>query len=130
MITLSYNTTALDLPADLLWSDEFTWQPIEQSVDWTITGAVVVQTAERLAGRPITLQGGERFAWIDRATLDQLLAWAAVPGREMTLNIRGTQRTVIFRHNEPPVIEASMLLYHSEPDAATPYTCTIRLMEV
>lgn len=132
MITLTDTTTTLTLPDDLLWADEFTWTPIQQTVDVALDGANIIQVGERLAGRPITLQSGRGpyFAIIERATLDQLLTWANEPGQELVLNIRGATRDVIFRHHEGTVIDAEMLLYHSAPDESTLYAVTVRLMEI
>lgn len=130
MITLTFNTTTITLPADLKWRDEFTWRPVSQSVEYSIAGAAIVQSASRTAGRPITLEGGQNFAVITRATLDVLNAWANVPGREMTLNIRGVDRTVIFRHDDAPAIDAEMILYHAQPSDDDLYRLIIKFMEV
>jgi hypothetical protein len=128
MITITDNTTTVTLPADMLWADEFTWQPVEQKTEPTITGAIIVQVAARQAGRPITLQSGANYAWLTRAQLDTLKAWAAVPGQALTLTIRGVPRGVIFRH-ENGAIEADMVLYHAAPVAADYYVCTARFLE-
>lgn len=130
MITLTQATTTVTLPPDMLWGDEFTWQPVEQKADPTITGALVVQVATRQGGRPITLQSGPDYAWLTRAQLEQINAWAGVPGQQLTLNIRGTNRTVMFRHHSGPALEAEMVLYHSAPAATDYYQCTLRLIEV
>ena len=55
-ITLSDGTTTLALHPDLYWSDEHNWFPVEQTAQRTITGALIVSVATRLAGRPVTLQ--------------------------------------------------------------------------
>lgn len=128
MITITDNITTLALPADMLWADEFAWHPVEQRHEQTITGALVVQTAARLAGRPITLQSGPNFAWLTRAELDTLNAWANTPGQQLTLTIFGTAHTVVFRH-EDGALQAEMVLYHASPTAADYYTCTARFLE-
>ena len=46
---------ALPLPDDLLWSDEHAWSPAVASTSYLITGALLIQSATRQAGRPITL---------------------------------------------------------------------------
>lgn len=130
MISISFQATTIDLPADLLWDDEFSWRPVEQRVEPTITGALIVQSATRLAGRPVTLRSGPDFAWLTRAKLETLLAWADAPGRVMSLTIRGTARDVIFRHQDGRPIEAEMILYHASPTADDFYVATIRLQQV
>ncbi len=129
MITITDNTTTVTLPDDILWADEFAWHPVEQRVDQTITGALIVQAAERLAGRPITLQSGQNFAWLTRAQLDNLKVWAAIPGKTLTLNIRGVARSVMFRHNDGAV-EAEMVMYHAAPTASDFYVCVVRFLEI
>ena len=51
---------ALTLPGDLIWIDEFQWNPVERATEYAVTGALVVDVGERLAGRPITLEHGRR----------------------------------------------------------------------
>ena len=129
MISLSDGATTLTLPDGLLWADEWTWRAVEQSVTTTLTGALVVEVATRQAGRPITLKSGTDYAWIIRADLDQLNAWADMPGKELALSIRGVSRPVIFRHQDT-AIEAEMILHKSAPAQTDYYQATIRLMEI
>ena len=70
---------ALPLPDDLLWADEHAWSPAVASTSYLITGALLIQSATRQAGRPITLVGAPDMAWVTRATVEQLRAWAAIP---------------------------------------------------
>lgn len=129
MITLQYLTTTLTLDPDLYWADENDWHPVEQSVQRTVTGALVVSTAARVGGRPITLQPEEEgSAWMSRATLDTLRSWAAVAGREMTLTLRGVARTVIFRHQDG-AIEATPVVHYSDTDNSDHYRVVLRFME-
>ncbi len=69
----------LTLPDDLLWADEHAWTPAVASTTYLITGALLVQSATRQAGRPITLVGPSDMAWVTRATVAALHAWAALP---------------------------------------------------
>src|SRR5574338_1128201 len=70
---------ALPLPDDLLWSDEHAWSPAVASTSYLITGALLIQSATRQAGRPITLVGAHDMAWVTRAMVELLRAWAAIP---------------------------------------------------
>lgn len=128
-ITLAYSGTTLTLDPDLYWPDEHSWQPVEQTMQRTVTGAIVVSIGERLAGRPITLQPDENCAWMPKSLLDQLKAWAAVPGREMTLTLRGVAYQVMFRHQDG-AIEATPIVQYNDVDAADWYLITLRFMEV
>lgn len=97
-ITLLHDATTLTLPDRLVWSDEFSWSPVEQATEWSTTGALLVDVGTKLGGRPITLEGVESEAWISRELAASLRAWAQVPGRVMTLTLRGVERSVIFDH--------------------------------
>ena len=129
MITLSYLGTTVTLPPDLFWSDENNWFPVEQAVDRTITGAIVVHTATRVAGRPITLEPFEAGAWLHLSTLDQVKAWAAVPGRVLTLNLRGVDRQVIFRHQDSEPVAAVPLVHYEDVQSEDWYLATFKFME-
>lgn len=130
MTTLTVGGTTVSFTDDLIWADEFAWAPVEQSVDRTITGALIVQTAARTAGRPITLAAEDDFSgWITRAALDQFKAWAAVPGQQMTLVYRGASRTVIWRHQDT-AIDAAPVVFYADVQAGDYYRATLRFMEI
>ena len=131
-ITLTNLTTSatLTLNPDLKWTDENNWDPVEQTAERTITGALVVQVGAMVAGRPITLEPeDEASAWMSRADVEQLRNWAAVPGQEMTLTLHGVNRTVIFRHQDGG-FDASPVIHYRDVASTDFYRCTIRLMEM
>ena len=78
------NEAALVLPDDLLWSDEHSWSPTVATSAYLITGALLIQSATRLAGRPITWVGAPDMAWVTRATVEQLRLWTAEAPSEAT----------------------------------------------
>ena len=100
-----FSGDTLTLPDDLLWSDEHGWSPVVSSVSYLITGALLVQSATRQAGRAITLVGAADMAWVTRSVVNVLRDWAALPlnvvsGRfELTL-MDGRIFTVAFRHGD------------------------------
>lgn len=125
MITLQ----AIQLHPDLTWTDEFSWAPVEQAIQRTVTGALIVSTKGRIGGRPITLQPeDESAAWMPHATVVALRNLAVVPGQVMTLTLRGTNRSVIFRHHEAPAFEAVPVVLYD--DGADWYRVTLKLMEI
>lgn len=97
-ITLTYNGTTATLSDRLQWTDEFGWSPVEQATAYSTTGALLVDVAVKQAGQPITLEGTDTNAWITRALCSTLQAWAALPGIELDLVLRGTTHRVIFDH--------------------------------
>lgn len=128
--TLSDGTTTVDFSADLLWADEFSWNPVQQSVDRSITGALLIQTGTALAGRPITLAAdADNVGWVARADLDALYGLASVAGLELTLNYRGTPHSVIFRHQDG-AISASPVVPFNDVDSGDKYRVTLRFMKV
>lgn len=130
-ISLSVGLTTVQLNPDLFWEDENNWHPVEQTSERTITGALVVQVAERVAGRPITLRPEDDSSGATEHTdLEQLRNWAAVPGQEMTLTIRGESRTVIFRHHDGAAIEARPWVHRRDVQSGDWYLATFRFMEI
>ena len=131
-LTLTDSGTTLTLNPDLYWSDENNWSPVRQVVDPSITGVPIVQVAAMVNGRPITLEPeDDEAAWMTRADVTALRNWAAVPGKTMTLTLRGVARTVIFRHQDGGFEARPVIQFrdgHELP--ADFYLCTIRLMEI
>lgn len=120
---------ALTLP-DLIWVDEFDWTPVEQSVATTLTGAIVVESAARQAGRTITLEGGKDYGWASRSQVKALYAKAQTPALQMTLTLDDARTfTVIFRRDAAPV-EARQIIDYRNPEDSDVYQLTLRLMEV
>jgi hypothetical protein len=124
--TLSDGTTTITLP-DLLWQDEFAWQAPVQSAEYSITGALLLQSAARLKGRPITLASG---AWMVRSMVEQLRTWANTPGQALTLAaLQGSDYSVRFDHARG-ALQAQLVHEWVDPDPADNYTVTLRFLEV
>jgi len=130
MITLSDGSTTITLDPDLYWSDETAWNPVLQQVTPTITGALDIQAGVLTGGRPITLEPeDDHSAWqITSTTVEQLRNWAAVPGKELTLTLRGIARTVLFRHQDGG-FEARPVVHFRDRLPSDFYHCTLRFME-
>lgn len=128
--TLSDGTTTVTLEDDLDWMDEFSWSPIVQTVDLSVTGASLVQVGVRQAGRPITLQGDERRAWVKFPIVQQLDAWSHIAGKVLTLVIRGVSRQVMFRHHDTPSFDAREIWGEVPTLASQNFAVTIKLMEI
>lgn len=97
-ITLTYNGTTATLSDRLQWTNEYDWSPVEQVTAYSTTGRLLVDVSLKQAGQPITLEGTDTNAWITRALCSTLQAWAALPGIELALVLRGTTHAVIFDH--------------------------------
>ncbi|MBL0422458.1 hypothetical protein JI739_19075 [Ramlibacter sp. AW1] len=122
------------LPDDLLWADEHAWSPAVAATSYLITGALLIQSAVRQAGRPITLIGAPDMAWVTRASVEQLRAWAAIPltangGRFLLALADGRAFTVAFRHGETPVECEPVLGIPARSDSDF-YRLTLRFLEI
>ena len=121
--------TTLDLPSDLLWSDEFAWSAVSQSLERSITGAYLVDAHTRTAGRPITLQGKENVAWLQRADAKALKAWTDLPLQIFTLTHNGTPYSVMFDHGTDETsqaMEVTPVVEFSDPGEGD-YYCSLTL---
>ena len=119
----------MTLPADMIWVDEFNWSPVQRATEFSLAGALIVDIAERQAGRPITLQGADNAGWMHRSALLALYALAADPAvasRALTL-ADGRVFTVAF--DDDP-IEAEPVIDYNINDAADWYVVTLKLIEV
>lgn len=134
IITLAAGGVTLALDPDLHWSDEFTWNAVEQAVDRSVTGALIVYTGTRVGGRPITLQpADDTSAWMTRATLAQLQAWEANAALTLTLSLYGIDRPVVFRRHDGAPLEARPVQFVANPlpgGFGDWYLVTLRLMEI
>ncbi len=129
-ITLTDGTTTVTLHPDLFWSDESNWQPVEQTSQRTITGSLVISASLRVAGRPITLEPeNDESAWMVRSVVTAIRNWAAVPGKQLTLTLRGLNYDVIFRHQDGG-FEARPVVHYNDANNADYYLCVVRLMEI
>ncbi len=125
---------ALPLPDDLLWADEHAWSPAVANASYLITGALLIQSATRQAGRPITLVGAPDMAWVTRATVEQLRTWAALAvseasGRFELALADGRVFTVAFRHAET-AIEAEPVMGIPARASTDFYRLTLRFLEI
>lgn len=124
----------LMLPDDLLWLDEHSWSPTVASVSYLITGALLVQTATRQAGRPITLAAAVDMGWVPRTTVLTLQDWVAIPltassGRFQLSMGEGREFTVAFRHDDLGLEAEPVTGFPARHDTDF-YRITLRLREL
>ena len=98
-ITLTVGGTTLTLNHDLHWDDEFAWTALEQTIDRSVTGAMIVQQGVRTYGRAITLKSPtDDMGAITRAQALQIQTWSHTPEQPLTLVLRGATHKVLFNH--------------------------------
>ena len=128
-IDLSVGAVSVALNPDLYWTDENSWHPVEQSVTRSITGAQIISVAQRVGGRPITLQPeNDASAWMTLAEINQVKVWAAIPGQQMTLTLRGVERAVVFSHPDP--ITAVPVVHFSDANAGDRFRASFKFLEI
>lgn len=118
------DTITMPLPDDLDWPDEMDWAATVYAQSWTLTGAMIVRTSTRQAGRPITLSGSDTSGWVPRSTCDQLAAWrdAATP---LTLTIRGIPHRVLLTS-----LTARPLIPYDDVQPDDPYIIACDFIEI
>jgi hypothetical protein len=139
---------ALVLPSGLVWSDEFAWTPVAQTMERTLTGALVIEEAAKTAGRPITLTGAKAGAdytalvargqaYRGFSSLNALRTALVAPGASFTLTLHDSRTfTVAPRQDaDGPLSVESMPAYKdfapADPDDASLYfVAAIRLIEI
>lgn len=114
----------INLP-EMIWQDEFSWRPVTQRTERTLTGKLFVEEALLHKGRPITLTD----AWITRTTLQEIQSLASVPAATYPLTLQGQSYTVAFRHNDQ-AFTAVPIKPLTDPDSTDFYELTLRLMVV
>lgn len=118
----------VELPAGMLWADEFDWTPVEKSVGYTLTGAMVVQASKRKAGRPITLEASDDRGWkgMTRAKVSALREMAAAATATYALSLAdGRSFTVMFAPDSP--LSARPVYSKENPPDDWPYVVTLKL---
>ena len=121
----------LDTITLLLWINEFDWNPVMQSTDRSLTGAMLVQEQGKLYGRPIELSGGSEAGWVSRSTVVDLLALNKIPNKVMTLTLPDLREySVIFDRQSGSPIEAQQVLFYAYPDDSYFYHLTLKFITV
>lgn len=118
----------IELPDDLEWPNEFTHEPVGQTVTPTLTGALIIEPQLKPEGRPITLQsnGG---SWASRSLVQQLAELNRTT-EPMTLTIYGQAYTVMWDREEDTSFKAVPIMRFAEPGEHPFYYITLRLLEV
>lgn len=123
----------VSLEDGFLWPDEFAWSPIQQSTEYALDGALIIQEGFKQAGRPITLQPADTgMGWIKLRELRTLRAWSLL-SEQFTLKFEWPhdQRefNVVFNH-EKGALTAVPIKNIPAVSLDDYYNVTIQLLEV
>lgn len=117
------------LPDDLIWVNEFDWNAVEQSVERSINGALLVQEMAKQKGQSIELNG-ENSGWLTRAQVLKLQELADSPNKIMQLTLAdGRTWSVIFDRSSIPII-AEPIFPEAVIDDDALYSVVLRLLTV
>lgn len=125
--TLTNGSTVLTLPDDLRWTDEFAWVPVQESREYSVTGAQLIDRRLKQAGRPITLSGAPDAAWVTRAVTLTLQQWAQQLEPALSLSYRGVTYAVEFDHGQPP-LEVTPIVDYASPVSTDQCWFVLRLI--
>lgn len=129
-------TDFVALPHDLLWSDEFSWTPVTTRKEYSLTGALIIDTATMLTGRPITLASPDQeMAWVTREVLKKLYTWSTTAGFKMRLSLEYPTDERVFVVTfaptaEGPVVTAAPVKGFPGYEDGDWYSVTLKLMEI
>lgn len=121
----------ITLPDDLLWINEFDWNPVAQTTERSLSGALLVQEGQLSHGRSIVLSGNGEAGWVSRLTVKNLYALAKAANKTMSLTLPdGRQFSVIFDRANGSGLETRQLMPFAYPDDDDLYLVTLRLLTV
>lgn len=118
---------AITVPDAMEWTNEFSYRGVEQKTQYSITGAILIESAAIQLGRRIELKGGETYGWMPREDVQAICALANLAGEEMVLVFRGQIFTVVFDH-EAGALESTPIVPYEDPDVADFYYMTLRFI--
>ena len=120
----------LTLPDDFLWVNEFDWSPVAQSVDRSLTGALMVFESEKAFGRSIVLGDGDN-SWLTKIEVDAVFALSQILNKKMDLSLPDGRRfTVIFDRTDSAPLTVTPIFPTSQPDSTDYYGVILRLLTV
>lgn len=120
----------VQLDDQLQWVNEFDHNPIEQTREHSLTGALLIQEGVKLYGREIDLRsnGG---AWTPLSVVRQLEALKDQPGRVMLLTLAdGRHFHVVWNRANGSPLAAEPLFREAYPSDDSKYFVDLRLVTV
>lgn len=115
--------------------DEYEPYKVAQTIETSLSGALIIHESAQLTGRPITLASGPDSGWVQRSVLETLRTLEATANAaNMTLQVPSYPTgyrtfTVRFRR-DTPAIQAAPVKLKLPPAPTDYYTLTLRLLEV
>ncbi|MBF0422784.1 MAG: hypothetical protein HQL73_07310 [Magnetococcales bacterium] len=115
----------LTLPSSMQWLDRHQWSPVAVETARTLGGGQVIWSLALSGGRPITLAAEATVTWLDRETVEAILAMAAQAGAVFTLRWGDDSCSVMFDQKDGQAASFQPTRPHGDR-----FIGTIKLIEV
>ena len=126
---MSVSLGGITLSDDMVIDNYFSYEPFSGYITRTLGGRVCYYATEGTVGKPINLIATKESGWITYATYKQLKGLINV-NNPITLAYGSSNYTVIFRFNDPPVLDFTPLLNRSNLEDDDYMYGIIKLLEV
>lgn len=132
---LTAGAAVVELQEDMQWVDEYEPWKVAQTIEKSLSGALIIHESAQLAGRPITLASGPDSGWVQRSVLETLRTLEATANAaNMTLQVpaypSGYRNFTVRFRRDTPAISAAPVKAKLPPAPTDYYTLTLRLLEV
>ena len=117
----------IELPKELVWTDEFNWTAVKANKYFSITGDLIIENYHTTKGRLITLSGEN--AVLQRINLLTLFEWTNIINHHLVLTLHDDRSfNVMFRAWDYPIIEVSNPVNgYAKPQDDNYYKLTLKL---
>jgi len=112
------------------WIDRHQSQKVDQAVQRTLGGGLIVYHRSLFNGQSITLAAQEDAGWLTLDQVTALEALAAQAGAVFVIDLNGTEYSVMFRHQDAPAFSAEPFVPRLNEGAQDYFMATIKLMVV
>lgn len=117
------------LSNDMVIENNFSFEPFSGYITRTLGGRICYYATKGTAGKPINLVSTRESGWITYATYKQLKNLIDV-NNPITLIYGNNSYEVIFRFNDPPVLDFKPLVNRNNLEDDDYMYGTIKLLEV
>ena len=119
-----------ELNGSVQWEERFQAASVSQASKRTIGGYLVVYNMDLIRGEPVTLTATEDTGWFTKEMVDAIIAMARTTGGQYSLDYHGAAHTVMFRHEDSPVVDFTPIVKRDIPQAGEWFTGTVKLFTV
>ena len=127
-MSITFNGVLLN--DNLIWVNRYDFTPVTQTTHRTLAGSLVVFSHSIAAGQPITLEATDTAGWFTGSMVASLKSFADVPGASYPLNFHGEDYTVIFDHEQDPVVSFLGLRPIEPQGISDPFSGILNLLTI